>query len=97
MNDLTVVRPAFGHPEGRPGKIIRLPGGLVQALSIHALHNANKDGNPSRAIDIDKRRNCDAQGYRLANSGAAGDGPFAFPPKALSSSASNLPSHTSFA
>lgn len=96
MNSLTVLRPGIGRPEGRPGKIIRLPGGLVQAL-FHALHIVHKDGNPSRAIEIVKRRSCDAQGYRPANSGAAGEKPFAFPPKAVSSSASKLPSHTSFA
>ena len=88
--------PVFGHPKGLPDKIIRLPGGLVHAcrrFSVNALSTACKDGVASRAIALRKQKDGDAQGYNPANTGAAWERPFVFPAKALSSSASNLPSH----
>ena len=62
-------------------------------FSNYALNKACADGNFFRAVAIRPQRNCGAQGYNPANSGAAGEKPFVFPANALSSSASNLPSH----
>ena len=64
QNNLTVVRPVFGPPKGLPGKIIRLPGGLVHTcrrFSSMCLNHAGKDGVASRAIAICKQKEGDAQ------------------------------------